>query len=162
MSSPPPNLRHWYLHKSRRDDLIKIGISQSPQAPEGRPTGDSSQNFGRRFAALPWHVSPSGGFAPGFIRSPLRGCASQTACVDATDAGSVEAMSLQTVSVRWIPFQRVSGSQFADAGFDLRGGELQQFHAGSIELRECAMFALNDDHFDSATVIESGLHQSLT
>ena len=53
-----------------------------------------ASNFGRRSAALPSQLSLSGGFAPGFIRSPLRGCASWTTCVDTYDAGSVEAIAL--------------------------------------------------------------------
>ena len=99
MSSPPPTRGHWYLHKSRRDDLVKPGVKPPDldfadhQAPEGRPPRNSSSNFGRRSAALPSHLSLSGGFAPGFIRSPLRGCASWTTCVDITDAGSVEAIA---------------------------------------------------------------------
>ena len=52
-----------------------------------------------RSAALPSHLSLSGGFAPGFIRSPLRGCASWTTCVDTCDIGSVESFAWQRQSV---------------------------------------------------------------
>jgi len=53
-------------------------------------------------------------------------------------------------------------SQLAESRFDLIGCKLQHFDVGSIQFRQRLETALNDDNFDSAATVESGLHQSLT
>ena len=129
---PTPSA-HRSLHKSRRDDLLKPGAKPPDRdfavdsSPSGATDTEFSIPFGRRSAALWTAQSFSGGFAPGFIRSPLRGCSFWMSCV------SLARRKLRCREIRRNAL--ASGSEFNRLSNSRTGRERVPAHAVSLILR---------------------------